>query len=114
VSEVRDDDVLRSAWFWNAIAAVAVAAGFACVYLSTRLDLPGCRQIGRTQAEDQATSFIGGALVASAAAVVVLLAGRSRASQPRRRFAAMLVLPMALFICAFGSWLLMDFPCATD
>jgi hypothetical protein len=111
---VRDDDVLRSAWSWNALATIIVAAGFVCVYASTRVDLPGCRELGRNEAEDHATSFIGGAFVASALAVVVLLAGRSRASQQCWRFVAMLALPVALFICAFGSWLVMDFPCAGD
>ena len=112
--EVRNDDVLRMAWFWNAAAAIIVAAGFACVYASTQVDLPGCREVGRTQAENHATSFIGGAFVAAALAVVVVLTGRSRATQSRWRVLAMLALPVALFVCAFGSWLVMDFPCATD
>jgi hypothetical protein len=102
------------AWFWNAAATLIVAAGFACVYASTQVDLPGCREVGRTEAEDHATSFIGGAFVAAALAIIVVLAGRSRASQPRWRFVVMLALPAALFICAFGSWLVMDFPCAAD
>jgi hypothetical protein len=110
----RADDVLRAAWFWNALAAVVVAVGFACVYASMRVDLPGCREVGRTRAEDHATSLIGGALVGSALAVVALIAGRSRAPQPRWRFVGMLALPVALFICAFGYWLVMDFPCAGD
>jgi hypothetical protein len=112
--EVRDDDVLQRAWFWNAIATVIVAAGFVCVYASTQVDLPGCREVGRTRAEDHATSFVGGAFVAAALAVIVVLAGRSRASQPRWRTVTMLALPVALFICAFASWLAMDFPCAGD
>jgi hypothetical protein len=111
---VGDDDVLRRPWFWNTPATIIVAAGFACVYASTQVALPGCREVGRTQAEDHATSFIGGAFVAAALAVVVVLAGRTRASQPRRRVVAMLALPVVLFLCAFGSWLVMDFPCATD
>jgi hypothetical protein len=110
----RNDDVLRAAWFWNALAAIVVAVGYACVYASTQVDLPGCREVGRTSAENHATSLIGGALVASALAVVALLAGRSRATQSRWRFVGMLALPVSLFVCAFGYWLVMDFPCAGD
>jgi hypothetical protein len=111
---MRDDDVLRTAWFWNAVAAIVVVAGFVCVFASTRIALPGCREVGRVQAEDHATSFIGSALVASVLAVVALLAGRSRAQQRGWRFAVMLLLPLALFVSAFGYWLVIDFPCATD
>ena len=111
---MHDDDVLRSGWVWDAIAGIVVAAGFACVFLSTRVELPGCRELGRTHAEDHATTLIGGAMVASALAVVTLLTGRSRTGPSRWHFVAMLLLPIALFVAAFGYWLVIDFPCATD
>jgi hypothetical protein len=109
-----DDDVLRKGWFWDAIAGIMVAAGFACVFASTRVELPGCREPGRTQAEDHATSLIGGAMVAAALAVVVLLVGRSRARPSRWHLVTALLLPIALFVTAFGYWLVIDFPCAGD
>jgi hypothetical protein len=111
---MRDYDVLRSGWFWDAIAGIVVAAGFACVFLSTRVELPGCREFGRTEAEDHATSLIGGAMVASALGVVILLTGRSRTRPSRWHFVAMLLLPIALFVTAFGYRMLIDFPCAGD
>jgi hypothetical protein len=58
---MRDGAVLRSGWFWDAMAGIVVAAGFVFVFASTRVELPGCRELGRTEAEDHATSFLGGA-----------------------------------------------------
>jgi hypothetical protein len=112
-----DQNVLRAGWFWNLIAAVVVVAGIGCLVAATNIDVPACRLPGRLEAEDDAGSWVGGAIVASAVAFVAGVVGRSRSQKSRSRFiAAFVTLASAIALClsAVGFWLVLIFPCATD
>jgi hypothetical protein len=61
-----DQNVLSAGWFWNLIAVVVVVSGIGCLVAATDVDVPACRLPGRLEAEDDAGSWVGGAIVASA------------------------------------------------
>src|SRR6478672_7527324 len=63
-----DQNVLHAGWFWNLIAVVVVIAGIGGLVAATNVDVPACRLPGRLEAEDDAGSWVGGAIVASAVA----------------------------------------------
>jgi hypothetical protein len=113
----EDQDLLGAGWFWNLIAVVVVVAGIGCLVAATNVDAPACRLPGRVEAEDDAGSWVGGAIVASVVAFVAGVVGRSRSQKSRRRFiAAFVTLASAITLClaAVGYWLVLIFPCATD
>lgn len=112
-----DQNVLHAGWFWNLIAVVVVIAGIGCLVAATNVDVPACRLPGRLEAEDDAGSWVGGAIVASAVAFVAGVVGRSRSQKSRRRFIGTFVTlasASALCLAAVGYWLVLISPCATD
>ena len=116
-SPTSPDNLSAKVWFWSLIAVGVVLVGFGCLVAAASVDVPACRVPGRLDAEGEAGSWVGGALVASAVAFVVALLGRSRTRKSQRRFVATLAaLASALALClaAVGYWLVLIFPCAAD